>query len=157
VDEFPVGLQNKIRKNTMSNGKLNGVNWSFWAISFVALIWNVMGGINFLMQINAEMVASMPETHRTIIEGRPGWATAGFAVAVFGGAIGCFLLLLRKSVAVYVFTASLLGVIVAHAHTLALAIDFSLLEVIMMVAMPLVVAAFLIWYARWAEGKGWIG
>lgn len=141
----------------MNNAKRDGVHWSFWVISVVALIWNVMGGMNFLVQMNAEMVSSMPETHRVIIESRPVWATAGFAVTVFGGMLGCFLLLLRKSVAVYVFAASLLGVIVTHAHTIGLTIDSNLFEMIMMIGMPLVVAVFLVWYARWAEGKHWIG
>jgi hypothetical protein len=52
-------------------------------------------GGNF-MQMNAEAIAAMPETHRAIIEGRPAWATGGFAIAVFGGAIGCLLLLFRN-------------------------------------------------------------
>ena len=68
--------------NTSSGGK---VHWSFWLIGVVALVWHVMGGINFFMQMNADMVASFPQTHRAIIEGRPVWATGGFAVAVFGG------------------------------------------------------------------------
>jgi hypothetical protein len=39
----------------------------------------------------------MPETHRAIIDTRPAWATGEFAVAVFGGALGCLLLLLKKA------------------------------------------------------------
>jgi hypothetical protein len=98
-------------------------------------------------------------SHRAIIEGRPVWATGGFAIAVFGGALGCLLLLLRKSAAYYLFIASLLGVIVTMTHTLGIAsstIDFSPFEILMMILMPLVVAAFLIWYSKWTESKGWI-
>ena len=143
----------------MSNKTVNGVHWSFWGIGAIALIWNVMGIMNYFAQMNADMVASMPETHRAIIEGRPAWATGGFAIAVFGGALGCVLLLVRKLAAYYVFIASLLGVIVTMIHTLGIAsstIDFSSFEIFMMVLMPLVVAAFLIWYAKQAESKGWI-
>lgn len=143
----------------MNDENVDGVHWSFWAISAVTLIWNAMGGINFVMQMNADVVASMPETHRAIIEGRPAWATGGFAIGVFGGALGCLLLLLRKSTAYYLFIASLLGVIVTMIHTLGIAsstIDFSPFEILMMILMPLVVAAFLIWYSKWAESKGWI-
>jgi len=39
-------------------------------------------------------------------------------VAVFGGALGSLLLLLRKLAAYYLFLASLLGVIVTMTHTL---------------------------------------
>lgn len=135
------------------------VHWSFWAIGVITLIWNLFGVINFLVQMNADMVAAMPETHRAIIEGRPAWATGGFAVAVFGGALGCLLLLLRKSAAYYLFIASLLGVMVTMIHTLAIAgstIDFSLFEILMMILMPLVLAAYLIWYAKRAIAEGWI-
>ena len=143
------------------NDKIGGgAHWSFWAIGAVALIWNVMGGINFLVQMNTDALTAYPEAARAIIEGRPAWATGGFAIAVFGGALGCLLLLLRKSVAYYLFIASLLGVIVTMIHTVGIAsstIDFSAFEILMMILMPLVVAAFLIWYAKQAESTGWIG
>jgi hypothetical protein len=143
----------------MNDEDVGGVHWSFWAIGAAALIWNLMGVINFLMQMNADVLAAMPESHRAIIEGRPAWATGGFAIAVFGGALGCLLLLFRKSAAYYLFIASLLGVIVTMTHTLGIAgstIDFSPFEILLMILMPLVVAAFLIWYSKQARSKGWI-
>ena len=143
----------------MNDETVGGIHWSFWTIGAVALIWNVMGVMNFFMQMNAGMLASMPETHRAIIEGRPAWATGGFAIAVFGGALGCLLLLLRKSASFYLFIASLLGVIVTTIHTIGAAgstVDFSPVEISMMIVMPLAVAAFLIWYSKKARTKGWI-
>ena len=143
----------------MNDETVGGVRWSFWTIGAVALIWNVMGVINFFGQMNAGMLAAMPESERAIIEGRPAWATGAFAIAVFGGALGCLLLLLRKSAAYYLFIASLLGVIVQLIHTLGIAsstIDFSPFDILMIILMPLVVAAFLIWYSKQAERKGWI-
>jgi len=139
------------------NDKTNGgVHWSFWVIGAVALIWNVMGTINFFMQMDPDMLASYRESERAIIEGRPAWATAGFAIAVFSGALGCLLLLLRKSVAFYLFIASLLGVIVAMTHTLGVGADFGLGEILGIILMPLIVAVFLIWYSKLTENKGWI-
>ncbi len=143
----------------MNDETIGGVRWSFWAIGAVTLIWNVMGVINFFVQMNADALASFPESHRAIVEGRPAWATGAFAIAVFGGALGCLLLLLRKSAAYYLFIASLLGVIVQLIHTLGIAsstIDFSPFDILMIILMPLAVAAFLIWYSKWAESKGWI-
>jgi hypothetical protein len=142
----------------MNDETVRGVHWSFWAISAVTLIWNIMGVINFFVQMNTDMVAAMPETHRAIIEVRPAWATGAFAIAVFGGALGCLLLLLRKSAAYYLFIASLLGVIVAmipHLDMIGSTINDPF-EIVMMILMPLVVAAFLIWYSKQAESKGWI-
>lgn len=142
----------------MSDKTAGGVHWSFWIIAAMALVWNIMGVINYFMQMNPEAVAAYPESHRAIIEGRPAWATGAFAIAVFAGALGCLLLLLRKSVSYYLFIASLLGVIVTMIHTLGVVgstIDFGAFEIVMMMVMPLVVAAFLIWYSKRAEHKGW--
>ena len=117
----------------MNDEAVKGVHWSFWAIGVVALIWNVMGAINFIVQMNADVVAAMSESHRAIIDGRPAWATGGFAIAVFGGALGCLLLLLRKPAAYYLFIASLLGVVVTMIHTIGIAsstIDFSAFDML---------------------------
>jgi len=140
----------------MNDETVGGVHWSFWLIGAVALIWNVVGVINFFAQMNPDVLAAYRESERAIVEGRPAWATAAFAIAVFGGALGCLLLLLRKSAAYYLFIASLFGVIVTMIHTLGVGIDFGLGEILGIILMPLVVAAFLIWYSKHAESKGWI-
>ncbi len=115
-----------------------------------------MGVINFLVQMNPDVLATYRESERAIVEGRPAWATGAFAIAVFGGALGCLLLMLRKSAAYYLFIASLLGVIVTMTHTLGVGIDFGLGEILGIILMPLVVAAFLIWYSKRVQSKGWI-
>ena len=140
----------------MNDKPVMSVHWSFWVVGAIALIWNVMGVINFFVQMNPDVLDAYRESERAIIEGRPAWATGAFAIAVFGGALGCVLLLMRKRAAFYVFIASLLGVIVTMTHTLGVGIDFGLGEILGIILMPLVVAAFLIWYAKQAESKGWI-
>ncbi len=138
----------------MNNKTVNGIHWSFWVIGVVTLVFNLMGVINYFAQMDADSLASFPEQYRPIIESRPAWATAGFAIAVFGGSIGCLLLLLRKSAAFYVLIASLLGVIVTMMHIFGVA-GFSSFEIWIGVLMQLVVTAFLIWYSKLAERKGW--
>jgi len=132
----------------MNDTNAGGIHWSFWVISALMLIWNIMGCINFFMQMNPEMVNSYRETEQAIISGRPAWATVAFAVAVFGGALGCFLLMLKKSVSFYLFIASLLGVVVTMIHTLSAGIEFGTGEILAIILMPLVVAAFLVWLYR---------
>jgi len=138
----------------MNDKTVGGIDWSFWIISVVTLIFYVMGVINYFVQMNPDMLASFPESYRPIIEGRPAWATAAFAIAVFGGSLGCLLLLFRKSAAFYVFLVSLLGVIVTMMHIFGVA-GFSSFEVWMGVLMQLVVTVFLIWYSKLTERKGW--
>lgn len=140
----------------MTDKRAGGVHRSFWVIGAVALIWHVLGVVNFFVQMNPEMLAAYRESERAIIEGRPAWATAGFAIAVFGGAIGCVLLLLRHSAAYYWFIASLVGVIVTLSHAFGIGIDFGIGEILGIILMPLVVAIFLIWYSTKAASRGWI-
>jgi len=139
----------------MNDKTLGGVHWSFRAIGGVALVWNLLGVINFFSQMNANTAAAMPEPYRVIIEARPAWATGAFAIAVFGGMLGCFLLLFRQSAAYYVFIASLLGAIVATIH-FQITADFGLLDALIGSLMQVVGAVFLVWYSKWAERKGWI-
>ena len=139
----------------MNDKTVGGIDWSFWIISVVTLIFYVMGVINYFVQMNPDMLASFPESYRPIIEGRPAWATAAFAIAVFGGSLGCLLLLFKKSAAFYVLLVSLLGVIVTMMHIFGVA-GISSFAVWWGVLMQLVVTAFLIWYSKLAERKGWI-
>lgn len=143
----------------MSNEANRRIHWSFWLISVVALLWNVGGAINYLMQTNPEFVSTLPETHRAIIEGRPIWATGGFAAGVFGGAIGCLLLLLRKSIAFYIFIISLLGIIITMIHTINVAsskISFSSGEIVVMILLPIIVAVGLIGYTKLVMSRNWV-
>jgi hypothetical protein len=140
----------------MNDGTTRGVHWSFWVIGALALIWNGLGALNFLVQMSPDSISAYRESERLIIDGRPLWATAAFAVAVFGGAMGGLLLLLKRSVAFYLFVASLLGVLVTMLHTLGSGIEFGLGEILGIILMPVVVAAFLAWYSTLAQRKGWI-
>lgn len=128
-------------------------HWSFWVIFVIALIWNGMGSMNFITQMSTEMLANYPEAARALIETRPTWATAAFALAVFGGLFGDVLLILRKSIAIYLFILSLLGVIVTNIHTVQVTSDVGIW---VGSVMSFVVVVFLIWYTSTAKQKGWL-
>lgn len=130
------------------------VSKSFWVVGVVGLLFNLMGCVNFVSQFNAEMVASMPDAYRLIIESRPMWATVAFAVAVFGGAIGCVLLLLRKSVAVHLLGLSLAGAVAAQLPAIG-NVELPMQAWVGWVS-QLVIGALLLWYAVWASGKKWL-
>ena len=138
----------------MNDKNVGRIHWSFWVIGVVALLWNVMGVMNYLMQSNADTLSRYPEAARVLVESRPVWATGAFAIAVFGGFLGCLLLLFKKSAAYYLFVASLTGVVVTNVHTFTFG---GSVEIWVGSLMALVVAAFLIWYTKQAEHKGWIG
>ena len=112
-----------------------------------------MGCINFFMQMNLDSLAHYSETARSLVIDRPIWATGAFAITVFGGSLGCLMLLFKKSAAFYFFVASLLGVIVTNIHTFGAT---SSIELLVGSLMSFVVVGFLIWYSTLAERKGWI-
>ena len=112
-----------------------------------------MGSINFIMQMNPNMLANYPEAAQSIIKGRPICSTIAFAIAVFGGVLAEVLLLLKKATAYYLFIASFLGVIVANIHTLQVS---SAIDIWVGSLMSLVIAAFLIWSTKHVQRKGWI-
>ena len=60
----------------------------FWVISLLGLLWNVLGCFNFIMQSDPGAVADLPLAYQLVIASRPGWVTAAFFIAVFGGALG---------------------------------------------------------------------
>jgi hypothetical protein len=132
---------------------------SFWLIASLGFIWNALGSVNYFMQMNAGLIAVRPVTEQAIIIGRPAWATAGFAVGVFAGTLGCLLLLFRTSKALLAFAVSIAGIAVTMIHTLQVAastVPFTLLEIFFMAILPLIMALLLLWYTKHAEGKGWI-
>ena len=130
------------------------IHWGFWVIGALGLVFNLFGCLNFVSQMNAEMVASMPDVYRAIVDSRPAWATGAFAIAVFGGALGCLLLLLRKSVAVYLFIVSLVAAVATQIPILGMA--NVPVEVWFGWSSQLAVGVFLIWYSNWTKDKGWI-
>jgi hypothetical protein len=145
--------ENKMTKNNMIMA-----HWSFWMICTLGLLWNAGGCANYIMQMNLEFIITLPETHQAIIIDRPVWATAGFAIGVFFGAIGCLVLLFRKSLAQYFLLASLIGIIVTMIHTVNVGnskVDFSLVEIFVMIISPLIVAILLLWYAKIVSKKLW--
>ncbi len=130
----------------------------FWIVSGIFLVWNLLGVMAFVMQVtmSEEALAALPEAQRDLYTGVPVWATAAYALAVFGGTLGCVLLLARKAWAVPVFIASLAGILVQMFHAFFLT---PALEVMGpgSLGMPIVITAggiFLIWYASRAKARG---
>ncbi|NNE63539.1 MAG: hypothetical protein HKN34_05605 [Gammaproteobacteria bacterium] len=140
----------------MSDDTLIKKHWSFWAVCIFGLVWNAGGAANYLMQTNMEIVNSMPATHQAIIIGRPAWATGGFALGVFGGALGSILLMFVLRASLYVFLISLAGIVVTMIHTMNVAmseVEFSFLEIFVMAILPMVAALALFAYARHAMAR----
>ena len=90
----------------------------FTLVAAILLVWNLLGVMAYIMQVtmSPEALAALPDAERQIMENTPQWAIAAFAVAVNGGALGCLLLLLKRSLAGLFLQLSLAGVLVQMFH-----------------------------------------
>ena len=82
-------------------------------VLITALLWNILGVFAFIMQLSLtpEMVSKLPQEQQLAYNNQPLWATLAFAIAVFGGALGCVLLLFKKSLAALTLIISLAAVL----------------------------------------------
>jgi len=85
-----------------------------WVIGIIALLWNCIGAFDYLMTQtrNAAYMSAFPPEQLAFFYGLPAWVIAAWAIAVWGGVLGSILLLLRRRLAVPVFLASLVGMVV---------------------------------------------
>jgi hypothetical protein len=90
----------------------------FWIVAALGLAWNLFGAVQFIASLSAtsesKQAQGMTPDQAAVMLGYPVWMTIAFAVGVFGGLVGCGLLLLRKAVAVPVFALSLAGYVVLY-------------------------------------------
>lgn len=91
----------------------------FWIVSALAFVWNIMGVIAYLGQayMPIEDLEKMSQAERLLFESQPAWVTGAFAIAVWGGTLGCILLLLQKTWARPVLLLSLVGIIAQLSHS----------------------------------------
>ncbi len=136
----------------------NKPSTSFWIIGIVALIWNLMGVFAYLQEayMTAEDLAALPIEEQALYENIPAWVTAAFALAVFGGALACILLLLRKKLATFVFIISFVSILAQMTYNLLMS---KAMEVygpggMIMPIMVIVIGAYLIWYSKKMDAQG---
>lgn len=134
---------------------------TFWIISVVGLLWNAMGVFNFgsQMAMTDEILAALPEAQRTLYESTPGWIRAVFGIAVIGGLLGCIGLLMKKAWSIPLFLVSLIAILIQMGYSWFATNAVEAVGPVMGIVMPLVViliGAFLWYYARSSQRKGWI-
>lgn len=119
---------------------------AFWIVSALSLVWNLMGVTAYINSVTG------PET------ALPKWATAAFAIAVWGSTLGSILLLLRRKFAVPVFAVSFAGILVQMTHAIVIAKSFESNEPAQnaLSVMVIVIGGFLVWYSRKASANGWL-
>ena len=132
----------------------------FWVISSIALVWNLMGVLNYLDQafMTDKILETLPKEQQILYQDVPAWVTTAFAIAVFSETLGLLLLLLKKKNATTFFIISFLGIVVQMSYELLIDQN-SDSYVPMSIAMPIMIISFggyLIWYSRKANEHRWL-
>ncbi len=140
--------------------KVKPPTW-FWVVSVIALLWNLMGVINYLIQeFNQVAIAeSLDQAQREVFEDFPAWATAAFAIAVFSGTIACIGLLMKKKWAKTLFIISFVTAAAQFIQWLFIsnAVEAYGPTSYIMPALVLVIGLYLIGFSKKGIQKGWLG
>ena len=128
--------------------------------TILALLWNLVGCMAYLMDVRMtpEQIAALTPAQQEMLNGRPAWAVAASAIAVWGGALGSLGLILRKRWALPVLVASLLGVLAQDFGMFVLADVTAVYGIVPLVlqCVVLLIAIGLILLARRGIARGWI-
>lgn len=104
--------------------------WHLWAVGLLSLAWNAMGAFDYSMTHigGADYLRQMQMGDDVIawISAVPAWATAGWALGVWGAVGGSILLLARSRFAVAAFALSFVGVLAMTIYTLGQAAPASM-------------------------------
>lgn len=131
-----------------------------WIVGLLSLLWNAGGAYDYLMtQLgNAEYLAMLTEPQRALMDGRPMWFDAAWALGVWGSIVGSLLLLLRSRLATTAFGISILGLAASAVWSFGIA-EPSSLEVmgsfaaIFSLAIAVILFALFV-YARRMQARG---
>ena len=128
----------------------------FWIIALLGLAWNIFGAVQFSGTVNktAEhfLAMGMNSEQANLYSKLPVWMTLSFAVGVFGGVLGCVLLLFRKKNAYPVFVASLVGYVILYIGDIVLGVfaAFGTPQVVILTTV-LVIAVGLLYFTSHAR------
>ena len=127
-------------------------------VAIVALLWNLIGCAAYLadVMLTPEAVAKMTAAQQAMYAARPAWSVAATAIAVWGGAAGCFSLIRRRRWATPLLVVSLLGLMAQDVSLFLLSgappIDATS---VVLQGMVFLIGVALVWLARTAAVRGW--
>ncbi len=133
--------------------------WHVWVVGVVSLLWNSVGAMDFVMTEtkNRAYMSGFTPAQLEFYYGFPLWVVAAWGIAVWGGVLGSLLLLLRNRLAVHLFLASFICMILTSIHNYALSDGLKIMggaEALAFSAVIVVVGALLLFYARSMCGRG---
>jgi len=133
----------------------------FRIVAVLLLLWGAIGCFACYQQfrLGADAMGPADAYQRALYAGLPVWYNAVYAVAVGTGFLGAVALLARSVLARPLFVVSLVAVVIQFGWLFATT-DIVAYRGPTTIGFPLfiiAVAAFEIWFARYAQRRGWIG
>ena len=122
-----------------------------------SLLFMALGCILYLMHVLADP-AAMPLDQRAAYEAEPAWVTAAYAVAVWVGAGGAALLVMRRKLAEPLLLVSLAAVLVWLAGLLVvtgLRENMSANDLLVAIVVTAITWT-IFWFARHSRQRGWL-
>jgi hypothetical protein len=133
----------------------------YWVVAAVALLWNLLGCAMLGIELFAQeaMMESMTADQKTWARSIPGWIYVVYAVAVSTGVAGSIGLFLRRSWTIALFAVCLVAVIIQMTYTMIIAGGLQVTgpSGAVMPMLVIAAAAALLWFARFAWSRSWIG
>ncbi|MCQ8821665.1 hypothetical protein NQT65_15855 [Pseudoalteromonas agarivorans] len=134
-------------------------NW-FKPALWAALIWNLLGVFAFIMHLmmTPEMISKLPLDQQAAYSNVPLWSTIAFAVAVFGGTLGCILLLAKNALATPTFALSLVAIFIQQFYNFIVINSIKMLGVsaVFMPILVIVIAFLLLYLSIKSKQQGWL-
>lgn len=148
------------KTDAMESSRITSPPVWFWVIASIALLWFLMDMSAFFMRVlmTDDVINAMPENQQHLYRNMPLWVNIVFAGEVFGGALGCLGLLLRKKWALPLFVVSILGVLsqTFHIYFLSDAISAMGAPAVVMPLVAILISIGMIVLANSAISKGWL-
>lgn len=129
-------------------------------LAWAALIWNSLGVIAFVMQMmmTPELISKLPIDQQAAYSDIPLWSTIAFAIAIFGGLLGCIFLLKKKALAIPTFTVSLAAILLQQYYNFVVINSIDLLgaSAVFMPILVIIIAIGLLYISIKGKQQSWL-
>ena len=151
---------------TIDAPRVSGTPTHLWIVGLVSLLWNAYGGYDYTMtqlrepgyfaMMSEQMHVPVAEL-QAFFDSFPAWASALWAIGVWGSVAGSILLLMRSRHAATAFIVSLIGAVLSFAYQLTIDVPPEMTDSMIGKVMPVVILAAIAlqwWYARRQAAAG---
>jgi len=130
--------------------------WHLWVVGAVTLLFNLLGITSYLMtKLDMLDQTAMTAEQIAFMESYPAWATAFWALGVWGAFAGSVLLLFRSRIAVAAMVAALIGLVgVTVAESFVLDVPSAMRTPLPLKATIWLVTLYLLLYTRRMAAAG---